>query len=127
MTKYVVVVGYATEQKDGQVSVVTFDGLQVLIPAKAIVQSHPLDVGKESGKRMFVDPDTTVQVAMKASEVFLPPQGPVRGLTIYKYLDDGGTISKSRDDGGKLPIDDKSPIDDKDPEEDDGRPYRRRR
>jgi hypothetical protein len=93
-TPYVVLDGYIHSEKDGELTLITLGGEQITVQPETIHLSVP--TGTTSDKkavRLFLKRGTVVTVQI-AAEAF-------RGIgdgTIYKYMDDGGTPSKSRDD-----------------------------
>jgi hypothetical protein len=115
MPQLIGVIGYISKNEGGAIQILTLDGILFEVEEQAAARQYPMDTNPQGARRFFFEPDTEIRITVKASEAFARPRSPVGGSTIYKYLDDGGTISKSRDDGGKDPIDDKDPSSDKDP------------
>jgi hypothetical protein len=99
MTQLVVISGVAlATHKDG-IEIATLSGQVITIPLQAIVKQAPIDTGKDALTRYFLDPEADLTISIKAKAFAIA--GPRGGWdTIYKYLDDGGTPSKSQDDLG---------------------------
>ncbi|WP_146203757.1 hypothetical protein [Azospirillum sp. TSO5] len=82
------------------VKVVTPAGDVVRIPTDAIKHLQNVDASGEL-VRFFLNPEAEIEVTIKGDMITASRAGT---NTIYKYLDDGGTISKSRDDLAADPV-----------------------
>ncbi|WP_124608906.1 hypothetical protein [Burkholderia seminalis] len=83
-----------TEKKSGIIRIVTPKGDVISIQAKDVISSSNADAGGDL-KRYAIPGDAIVTIEVTGSVL--------RGLdattdTVMKWVDDGGTISKSRDD-----------------------------
>ena len=94
-------IGYVTTKGDS-VEILTPSGEKLSFAKNIDIQAHPIDTKDDKGlQRIFLDSKTEVRYHTSAS--FLATLANKTfdigfGGTITKYLDDGGTISKSRDD-----------------------------
>jgi len=93
-TPYTVIDGYIHSEKGGELVVITLGGDQITVPKEGVHMTVPTTASPEKkAVRLFLKRGTTLTVQISAEAL--------RGIgdgTIYKYSDDGGTISKSRDD-----------------------------
>lgn len=100
---YLVINGYIEQDKafSDYEKVVTAAGENLLIESKGIVKSFPIEASGESGlTRIFVEHDTNIWLGVSSGAIqALSNGGSDIGLkSILKWVDDGETISKSRDD-----------------------------
>lgn len=97
MNQLVVLEGYLDKSKGQTVSLLLIDGTTLNFSAKSIFKAAAMDTSAEPMTRVFLDPDTDITLTFKAKDL-MGKGWPTAGNTIAKWLDDGGTISKSRDD-----------------------------
>ena len=112
-SKYIVLVGYLSSTKGDKstTTVLTPAGDELVVESSSVKMKKVAEPGKgldDSLVRLYLDPDTEISIKVKASlirnqgwDTFFKSYddvGPGQGDTITKWLDDGGTISKSRDD-----------------------------
>jgi hypothetical protein len=120
-----VIRGYRVEEKNGDTCIYTLEGEKIYVSDDDIERSFENEAGKkgESGlSTFFLKADATVKIEVSLADVgasasphastitkYIHDGGTISksrddtlldvgGRTIYKYLDDGGTISKARDD-----------------------------
>lgn len=95
MTQFVVIEGYVDDAKSDPTTVLLVDGMVVSVSRAGIHKLATLDTGKSPLMRIFLEPDAEISVTFKASELM---GGGVTPSSILKWVDDGGTLLKSRDD-----------------------------
>jgi hypothetical protein len=98
MTQLVVLEGYLEKSKGQTTSLLLIDGTTLSFATKSISKAAAMDTSAEPMTRVFLDPDTDVTLTFKAKDL-MGGGSPISGQSIAKWLDDGGTIQKSRDDG----------------------------
>jgi len=98
-----VINGYSENDKSlpGFSKILTAAGESLLVESSKIVKSFPVEASSEKGLcRIFVEDGANIWLGV-TGEILqkLNPSVPNIGdSTILKWMDDGGTISKSRDD-----------------------------
>ena len=89
--------------------VITVTGEKLLIETKGIVKSFPIEASGESGlNRVLIEQNTNIWMGISSEllQSFNDGNSDIGLKSIMKWVDDGGTISKSRDDtfsAGNLP------------------------
>lgn len=99
-----VITGYIENEKTmtNYTKIVTAAGENLLVESKGITKSFPIEAGGVAGlTRIFIDQDSSIWLGVSAESILTLSKGTSSEIgrgTILKWLDDGGTISKSRDD-----------------------------
>jgi hypothetical protein len=96
MSQYIVLEGYVDDSKADPTEVLLVDGMTITVSREKIHKQVALDTGNTPLLRIFLDPEATISFTIKAKD--LMGTASATGGTILKWMDDGGTISKSRDD-----------------------------
>src|SRR4051812_23356458 len=96
MTQYIAIEGYVEDTKSDPTVILLLDGMTISVSKAGIHKLAVADTAKNPLSRVFLEPDAEVAIFMKAKDMMGGDAGTAG--TILKWLDDGGTISKSRDD-----------------------------
>lgn len=98
-----VINGYPDIDKNitGFTKILTAAGEFLLVESSKIVKSFPIEASSEKGlSRIFVEEGANIWLGVSGEilQRLNPGTSSIGDGTILKWLDDGGTISKSRDD-----------------------------
>ncbi|BCT91148.1 hypothetical protein LYSHEL_01720 [Lysobacter helvus] len=96
MGRLVVLEGYVEDGKSGSISVLMLDGTSLSIEKSSVVKSAPMDTNKDALTRLFLNEDAEITITVTAGD--LDGRGLSASGSILKWIDDGGTLSKSKDD-----------------------------
>lgn len=98
-----VINGYSENDKSlsGFTKILTAAGESLLVESSKIVKSFPIEASSSNGlSRIFVEESANIWLGVSGEilQKLNPTSASIGDGTVLKWMDDGGTISKSRDD-----------------------------
>lgn len=103
MTNFTILIGHIKENdKNGkELQIVTPVGEVLNIKSEAQLEFYPIEASGEQGlQRILLKETDVISISMTAKSLWDRTKQSQLGITtVFKYYDDSGCVSKSRDDG----------------------------